>query len=208
MKSRTGIVRQDPSTTRRHISQRDSYARAQIQALAHGALGLIDKLIADRPPQKRPMRAGHKGHAVLPPRAKQYFRKTDPELLRMLNRAARGEPSTEATAFVESYRALGAKLTPHGAQPNRKLAMLVSVNLLETVQYAGQLSKNLRRIRQVTGPGRPRQARIVLASIYQVELAALRRAVNKLRRDIPNLVEALGGDPSEELLVPRKRPRK
>jgi hypothetical protein len=86
--------------------------------------------------------------------------------------------------------------------------MLVATGLLETVQFSSQLSERLRRIRRGDGRMARRDARVELALIYERQLRLLRPRVNALWRDIPRLIEQLGGDPSKELLPHRKpRPR-
>jgi hypothetical protein len=84
----------------------------------------------------------------------------------------------------------------------------VAARLLDTVKYANELSLRLREIERVNGRAKAAQLRSVLGMIHDVHLWLLRREVEGLRTDIPRLFEQLGGNPSEELMLPSKRSRK
>jgi hypothetical protein len=81
----------------------------------------------------------------------------------------------------------------------------VVVRLTEVVERARSLSQRLNEVKDIRARATRKELRYRLALIYEVELSALRRNIAGLQREIPRLIEALGGDPSEELILPRKR---
>lgn len=144
----------------------------------------------------------------LSPQVERYFRKVHPSLLRKLRRAARGESTPESRAFVKSHRELAAKFRTSSRKANSKLAVLTAVWLVEVVEYANKLSKRLERIKRTSSRTTRHDVRLELALAYNSELWLLRRRIDALWRDIPCLIEELGGDPSKDLLLHRRpRPR-
>ncbi len=144
----------------------------------------------------------------LSPQVERYFRKVHPSLLQKLRRAARGESTPESRAFVKSYRALAAKLRPSSGKSDSKLAVLTAVRLVEVVEYANKLLKRLERIKRTSSRTTRHDVRLELCMAHDSELWLLRRRVSALWRDIPRLIERLGGNPSEDLLHHRRpRPR-
>jgi hypothetical protein len=75
----------------------------------------------------------------------------------------------------------------------------------DSVYYALVLSEKLHELVRVKGRSQRKQLRLLLALIYEGPLAGQFRQVKALRRDIPRLIEELGGDPSEELLFQRRQ---
>jgi len=126
-------------------------------------------------------------------------------LLRKLKRSARGESTPQSRAFVKSYRTLAAKFRTSSRKADSKLAVLTAVWLVEVVEYANQLSKRLERIKRTSGRTTRHDARLEICMAYDIELWLLRRRVEWLWRNIPRLIERLGGDPSEYLMSRRKR---
>ena len=83
------------------------------------------------------------------------------------------------------------------------LAEVVSVALLEIVQYAKELQNRLRRISRTAGR---RDIRLELGMAYNAENHLLRKQTNALWRDVPRLFARLGGNPSDDLFgAPKQR---
>ena len=141
----------------------------------------------------------------LSPQAERYFRKVHPSLFRKLRNAARGKSTPESRAFVKSYRELAAKFRNSSRKSDSKLAVQAAVWLVEVVEYANKLSKTLERIKHTSGRTTRHEVRLELCMAYDGELWLLRRRVEALWRDIPRLIEHLGGNPSEDLMRRRKR---
>jgi hypothetical protein len=129
-------------------------------------------------------------------------------LLRDIRRAFTGKGDRKSRSVVALCRDLSAKFGSGRRSVNGELVGNVMASLVDTVQYSKSISERLREILRLGSRPSPAQLRQVLAQIYEVELWALRRQILGLRRDIPRLIENLGGDPSEELLLPAKRARK
>jgi len=121
-------------------------------------------------------------------------------LLRKLNSATRGVTTSQIRAFMRSRRALAAKFRPRSGKTDSKLAVLVAAHLIETVEYANDLSERVREIKRTKGRTTRHDVRLVLAQAYEIEIGLLRRRVEALRRNIPRLISELGGDPLQELV--------
>ena len=141
----------------------------------------------------------------LSPEVERYFQKAHPLLLGKLKGAAMGKSTPESRAFFKSCRELSAKLRPSSRNSDSKLAVPVSTGLVETVQYANKLSERLQRIKHTTGRGARKNVIVELELAYEIELWLLRRRIQALWRDIPRLIEDLGGNPAEDLMMYRKR---
>jgi hypothetical protein len=126
-------------------------------------------------------------------------------LIRKLKSAALGRPTREARSFFRLCGKLRCKLL--AAQPalDRKLVGRVATDLVETVDCARRLSTRLRDITRASGRGRRGQIRVTLGLIHDIELFILRPRVERLWRDVPRLFEQLGGNPREDLVLPRRR---
>jgi len=150
-------------------------------------------------------RADRRRELNLPPQVERYFQKVNPSLLRKLKNAVRGKPTPEIRAFVKSHRKLAAKFRTSSRKADSKLAVLTAVWLVEVVEYANKLSKRLERIKHTSGRTTRHDVRLELGMAYDGELWLLRRRVDWLWRNIPRLIERLGGNPSEDLHTRRKR---
>jgi hypothetical protein len=129
------------------------------------------------------------------------------ELKRGLQRKTRAQRNVQLLCpptkkLVDAFQSVSPKLSP-------KLSGDVIARFWSSLLYAATLSENLRKIIHINGNGRSgrKELRSILAVIYEADLRGLRRQVEGLRRDIPRLIRELGGDPSEELLLPRRSAR-
>ena len=136
-------------------------------------------------------RAG-KGEPKLPPGGERVLRKMGfGAALRTLKRAIRGETTPERRAVVRLCRKLRAKFDSANPKLDSKLVGSVVVRLVNTVDYANGLSERLREIARIKGRSKREQLRSILMLIEEVEVRALRRQVEGLRRDIPRLLKQL-----------------
>jgi hypothetical protein len=146
---------------------------------------------------------------TLPPRAMRGLERMGlgGELAK-LNKALRGDSPTlreverlcpPTTKLNRVFQSVSPRLSP------RLYGRLVA-NFWSSLLGAVTLSENLHELVRIEGRSRRKELRLLLAQIYEVPLAGQRRQVEGLRRDIPRLIEELGGDPSKELL-PHRRPR-
>jgi len=88
-------------------------------------------------------------------------------------------------------RQLHAKIDSANPKLDSKLVGSVVVRLVNAVDYANGLSQRLREITRIKGRDKPEQLRSILMLIEEVEVRALRRQVEGLRRDIPRLLKQL-----------------
>jgi hypothetical protein len=137
-------------------------------------------------------RMGSKPELNLPPAAIRGLRKMGfGTALRTLKGALRGETTSESRAVVRLCRQLGAKFDSANPKLDGKLVGSVVVRLVDSVEYAKDLSDRLREITRIKGPSKREQLRSILMLIEEVEVRALRRQVEGLRREIPRLLKEL-----------------
>jgi hypothetical protein len=141
---------------------------------------------------KRSHRNVDKPKLNLPPAAVRGLTKMGyAGVLRDLKRAIRGETSPESCAVVKLCRQLLAKFDSVCPTLDGKLAGSVVGRLVDTVQYANGLSQQLGKITRINGRDKREQLRRILMLVEEVEVRALRRQVQGLRRDLPRLLEQL-----------------
>jgi hypothetical protein len=129
-------------------------------------------------------------------------------LIRKLKAAASGRASPRVRAFFRSCNELRARFLAASPALDDKVLGRVVTYLVETVEYADSLSGRLREIRRIRGRARRGDLRLILGIIYDIEIGYLWSLAESLRRDIPRLYEQLGGNPSEDLMLPRKRAKR
>ena len=116
-------------------------------------------------------------------------------LLRKFKKTARGESNPRSRAVVKLCRQLHAKFDSANPRLDGKLVGSVVVRLVDSVELAKDLSDRLREIARIKGRSKREQLRSIMMLIDEVELWALRRQVEGLRRDIPRLMEQLTPTP-------------
>lgn len=108
-------------------------------------------------------------------------------------------------AVLREISDLSKKFQSLSPRKNSSVAASVAADLVETVEYADGLLPRIRDILRAGGRDKCGDVRSALSLIYEIEIPLLRRRANRLRKNIPSLIEELGGDPSEELLLPPGR---
>ena len=142
---------------------------------------------------------------VLPPKTERALtRMGHGPLIRRLKAATTGRATPRVRAFFRSCNEIRARFLAASPTLDHKLLGRVVTYLVETVESADKLSGRLREIRRIKGRPRRGELRLILGLIYDIELRMLWRLAENLRRDIPRLFKELGGDPSEDLMLPRK----
>lgn len=112
-------------------------------------------------------------------------------------------------AFGKSLNELHESFVKASPSVDEKLVGLVVTDLVEAVDYANRLSPQIEAMKRVKGREARDDLRLILELIYETELDLLRRGVLRLKKNIPRLVESLGGDPSKDLPpVKRRRSRR
>jgi hypothetical protein len=115
--------------------------------------------------------------------------------LQTLKKVLRGKTTPESRGVVRLCRQLHAKFDSANPKLDGKLVGSVVVRLVDTVEFANGLSQRLREITRIKGPSKREQLRSILMVIDEVELSALRRQVEGLRREIPRLLKELTPKP-------------
>ena len=140
-----------------------------------------------------------KSELKLPPGGERVLRKMGfGAELRTLKGALRGDTTRETRAVVRLCRQLHAKFDAANPKLDSKLVGSVVVRLVDTVEYANGLSQRLREITRIKGRSKREQLRSILMVIEEVELRALRRQVEGLRREIPRVLKQLEPRSSHE----------
>jgi hypothetical protein len=127
--------------------------------------------------------------------------------LRMMNKILKGETwhQPEVDRLCPPTRKLNRAFDTISPSLNPELSGDFVSRCVSCMIYVALLSEHLRELARLNRQSSPKELRSLLATIYDSALWGLRRQANGLRRDIVRLIEELGGDPSEELLLPRKR---
>lgn len=131
---------------------------------------------------------------TLPPRERRGLQKMGlGGALSELNRALKGDSHTQreverlcppTSKLSEVFRSVSPKLS-------RDLHGRVVARFWSTLLSAAHLSEDLHKLTRIKGRHRREKLRSLLVQIHEVELWALRRQVEGLRRDIPRLLEQL-----------------
>jgi len=128
--------------------------------------------------------------------------------LRELSRALKGESRShrEADRLCSPTKKLNGAFDTISPGLNPELSGDFVSRCWSCMLYAAMLSEHLRELARLDRKSSPKDLISVLAVIYEADLRGLRRQAVGLQRDIVRLIKELGGDPSEELLLPRARP--
>lgn len=143
---------------------------------------------------------------VLPPETERALtRMGHGPLIRKLKAAASGRATPRVRAFFKSCNELRTRFLAASPALDGRLLGRVVTYLVETVEYGDKLAGRLREIKRVKGRARRGDIRLILGIIYDIEIDNLWSLAESLRRDIPRLYEQLGGNPTEDLMLPHKR---
>ena len=127
--------------------------------------------------------------------------------LRMLNMALKGGTrfQDEVDRLCPPTKKLNGAFDTISPGLDQKLSGDFVSRCWSCMLYASTLSRDLRELARLDRKSSPKDLISVLAVIYEADLRGLRRQAIGLQRDIVRLIKELGGDPSEQLLLPRER---